>query len=71
MFVDGRWSNRKMGERIFASGIRIIDDPHIVRGQRSHPFDGEGVGGQKLAVVDDGILKSWFLDSATGRELGD
>jgi len=60
----------KMGERIFAAGIRIIDDPHIVRGQRSHPFDGEGVSGRKLAVIDDGILKSWFLDSATGRELG-
>jgi PmbA protein len=60
----------KMGERIFATGIRIIDDPHIVRGQRSHPFDGEGVSGRKLAVIDDGVLKSWFLDSATGRELG-
>jgi PmbA protein len=60
----------KMGEQIFAPGIRIIDDPHIVRGQRSHPFDGEGVSGQKLAVIDDGVLKSWFLDSATGRELG-
>ena len=60
----------KMGEQIFARGIRIIDDPHIVRGQRSHPFDGEGVSGQKLAVIDDGVLKSWFLDSATGRELG-
>ena len=60
----------KMGERIFAPGIRIIDDPLIVRGQRSHPFDGEGVSGRKMAVIDDGILKSWFLDSATGRELG-
>jgi len=60
----------KMGEQIFAPGIRIIDDPLIVRGQRSHPFDGEGVSGQRMAIVEDGVLKSWFLDSATGRELG-
>ncbi len=60
----------KMGERIFAPDIRIVDDPLIVRGQRSHPFDGEGVSGQRLAIVEDGVLKSWFLDSATGRELG-
>jgi len=60
----------KMGEQIFAPGIRIIDDPLIVRGQRSHPFDGEGVSGQRLAIVEDGVLKTWFLDSATGRELG-
>jgi PmbA protein len=36
---------------------------------RSRPFDGEGVGGKPLAVIDDGVLTSWFLDSATAREL--
>ena len=59
----------RMGERIFPAGIRIIDDPLRKRGLRSHPFDGEGVGGRRLAVIDDGTLKSWFLDSATAREL--
>jgi PmbA protein len=60
----------KMGEQLFASGIRIIDDPLRKRGLRSHPFDGEGVAGKKLALVDDGRLSSWILDSATARELG-
>jgi PmbA protein len=60
----------KMGQRLFRPGIRIIDDPLRKRGQRSHPFDGEGVAGRKLAVIDDGVLTSWFLDSATARELG-
>jgi PmbA protein len=59
----------RMGERLFRAGIRIIDDPHRRRGLRSHPFDGEGVAGKVLAVVEDGVLKSWFLDSATAREL--
>jgi len=59
----------RMGERLFRPGIRIIDDPHRRRGLRSHPFDGEGVAGRVLAVVEDGVLKSWFLDSATAREL--
>jgi PmbA protein len=60
----------KMGEQLFASGIRIIDDPLRKRGLRSHPFDGEGVAGKKLALVDDGRLSSWILDSPTARELG-
>lgn len=59
----------RMGEQIFPKGIRIIDDPLRKRGLRSHPFDGEGVGGRPLAVIEDGVLKSWFLDSATAREL--
>ncbi|MEA2991810.1 MAG: PmbA protein [Alphaproteobacteria bacterium] len=60
----------KLGERIFAPGIRVIDDPLRKRGQRSHPFDGEGVAGHRLALVDDGVLTTWFLDCGTARELG-
>jgi PmbA protein len=60
----------KLGERLFRSGIRIIDDPLRKRGQRSRPFDGEGVAGKRLALIDDGMLTTWLLDSATARELG-
>jgi PmbA protein len=60
----------KMGEKLFADSIRIIDDPLRKRGLRSRPFDGEGVAGKKLALIDDGVLRSWILDCATARELG-
>jgi PmbA protein len=59
----------KLGQRLFKPGIRVIDDPLRRRGLRSRPFDGEGIAGRELAVVDDGVLRSWFLDSATAREL--
>jgi PmbA protein len=60
----------KLGERLFKQGIRIVDDPLRKRGLRSRPFDGEGVVARPLAIVEDGVLKSWLLDSATARELG-
>ncbi len=60
----------KLGERLFKPGIRIIDDPLRKRGLRSRPFDGEGVAVKPLAIVEDGVLKSWLLDCATARELG-
>ena len=44
--------------------------PCASAGLRSHPFDGEGVVCKKLALVEDGVLRSWLLDSATARELG-
>jgi len=59
----------KLGQKIFADGIRIIDDPLRKRGLRSHPFDGEGVAGKPIALVDGGVLQSWLLDCATAREL--
>jgi PmbA protein len=60
----------KMGEQIFARGIHIIDDPLRRRGLRSRPFDAEGVAGKRMALIEDGVLKTWLLDSATARELG-
>ncbi len=59
----------KLGERIFAPGIDIVDDPLRRRGQRSRPFDAEGVATRALKLVDDGVLKTWLLDCATAREL--
>jgi len=59
----------KLGERILPPGIDIVDDPLRKRGQRSRSFDAEGVATRRLNLVEDGVLKTWFLDSATAREL--
>jgi PmbA protein len=60
----------KLGEKLFASGIDIIDDPLRPRGLRSRPFDAEGVACERRNLVEDGVLKTWLLDCATARELG-
>ena len=59
-----------MGERIFAPGIAIIDDPHRKRGLRSKPFDAEGIANARRALIEDGVLKTWVLDLASARKLG-
>jgi PmbA protein len=59
----------KLGEKIFASGIEIVDDPLRPRGLRSRPFDAEGVAGKKRKLIENGVLKTWILDCATAREL--
>jgi PmbA protein len=59
----------KLGERLFQPGINIIDDPLRRRGLRSRPFDAEGVAVQRMNLIEDGVLKTWLLDSATAREL--
>lgn len=60
---------KDMGKKIFATGVRIIDDPNKKRGLASKPFDGEGVLAETLALIDDGVLKSWLLDCASAREM--
>lgn len=59
-----------METQIFKSGISVIDDPHMVRGPSSKPFDGEGCRNDRLDIITDGILRCWTLDSASARQLG-
>ncbi|TCR04133.1 microcin-processing peptidase 1 [Neorhizobium sp. JUb45] len=60
----------KMGQQVLKSGLHITDDPLVVRGSSSRPFDGEGISGERLVMIEDGVLKHWFLSTSTGRELG-
>ncbi len=60
----------KLGQRVFAPGVEIVDDPLVRGGLGSHPFDGEGVAGAPLKLIDDGVLTSWLLNSAAARQLG-
>jgi PmbA protein len=59
----------KLGEQIFSAGFVIEDDPSRPRGLSSRPFDGEGVAVTKRNLIDDGVLTTWLLNSATGRQL--
>jgi len=61
---------KEMGKPVFAKGIAIVDDPHMRRGLRSKPFDGEGVKNRRTHLIEDGVLTTWLLDTATARQLG-
>jgi PmbA protein len=60
----------RMGQQVFGPSIDIIDDPHRVRGLRSKPFDGEGVANRKMALIENGVLTAWLLDTASAKQLG-
>ncbi len=60
----------KMGQQVLASGLNIVDDPRILRGRASKPFDGEGVLTGLLTLVDDGVLQSWVMDTSSAKQLG-
>jgi PmbA protein len=59
----------KMGKMVLPAGMDIIDDPHRRRGLRSRPFDGEGLANRRMALVEDGVLKTWVLDLRSARQL--
>lgn len=56
-------------EDVFGKGITIREDPRRPRGLRSRPFDGEGLATAPRALVDNGRLTGWLMDSAAARQL--
>jgi PmbA protein len=59
-----------MGKNIFKDGINIINNPHIIRGLASKPYDAEGVANSKMSLVEDGVLQNWLLDIRSANQLG-
>ena len=60
----------RLGDQIAASDVTIHDDPTLPSGLGSHPFDGEGLPAYKKVVVENGVLKSYLLDTYSGKKLG-
>ncbi|HEX4338027.1 MAG TPA: metallopeptidase TldD-related protein [Polyangiaceae bacterium] len=58
------------GTPVGSALLDITDDPLIVRGPASRPYDGEGLASRRNVVVESGVLKTFLLDSYSGRKLG-
>lgn len=60
----------RLGERVAAPGLSVVDDGRMPGGLGSRPFDGEGLPTRRTVVIQDGVLTSYLLDTYTGRKLG-
>ena len=60
----------KLGEKIAASQVTVIDDGTMVGGFGTSPFDGEGIPTRRTMVIENGVLKSYVLNSYTAKKLG-
>ncbi len=59
----------KLGTAVGNPLVNIVDDGLLVGGRATVPFDGEGVPSRKTAVFDQGVLKSYLVDTYWGRKL--
>jgi PmbA protein len=51
------------GEKIGSDLMTIVDDPFIVSGRGSRLFDSEGMATEKRSVVENGVLKTYYIDT--------
>jgi PmbA protein len=59
-----------LGKQVLPKHVDLYEDPFVLRGKGSSPFDDEGVRVQARKVVDAGRVQGYFLSSYSARKLG-
>ena len=67
---DASFLRDSLGQRIFAEHLDVFENPFQLYGTASGCFDSDGVVGQQRAVVDQGVVRGYFLSAYTARRLG-
>jgi PmbA protein len=70
LYRKSSFLNDSLDTTIFPSHVSVVEDPHVIGGVGSAPFDEEGVRTVRRDVVRDGVLKGYFLSSYSARKLG-
>ena len=60
----------KIGKRVAAKGVTVLDDGTIVDRRGSLNVDDEGNTSQKNVLIEDGILKGYIQDAMNARLMG-
>ncbi|HET9428619.1 MAG TPA: metalloprotease TldD [Allosphingosinicella sp.] len=60
----------RIGERVAAPGVTVIDDGAIDRRRGSLTIDDEGTPTRRNVLIEDGILKSYIQDRLNARLMG-
>jgi PmbA protein len=60
----------KLGHKVAAPNVIIIDDGTMIGGFGTSPFDGEGIPTRRTVVIENGVLSSYLLNTYTAKKLG-
>lgn len=59
-----------LGKQILPEWLTINEQPHLLKGMASTPFDSEGVRTVERNIVENGVLQTWLMTSYSARKLG-
>jgi TldD protein len=60
----------RVGQRVAARGVTVLDDGTIADRRGSLNVDDEGVASQRNVLIEDGILRGYIQDSLNARLMG-
>ena len=60
----------KIDQKVASDKMTLIDEPHLVKATGARYFDSEGVATKRLPVFEQGILKTYYIDTYSANKMG-
>lgn len=59
----------KLNQKVASDKMTITDEPHLVKAPGARYFDGEGVATKRLPVFENGVLKTYYIDTYSANKM--
>lgn len=60
----------KLNTKIGSDMLNLMDEPHLIGANGARYFDNEGVATERRPIFEDGVLKTYFIDTYNSKKMG-
>lgn len=60
----------KLDQKVLGDKLTLLDEPHLVKTPGARYFDGEGVATKHRPVFENGVLKTYYIDTYSAKKMG-
>ena len=59
----------KLDQKVLGDKLTLIDEPHLIKASGARYFDGEGVATKRMPVFENGVLKTYYIDTYSANKM--
>ena len=60
----------KLNVKVGAGLLNLMDEPHLIGASGARYFDSEGVATERRSIFEEGVLKTYFIDTYNSKKMG-
>jgi PmbA protein len=59
----------RLGQKVGSDKLTLVDEPHLMGAPGARYFDGEGVATERRVVFEQGVLKTYYIDTYNAKKM--
>ena len=60
----------KLNVKVGTGLLNLMDEPHLIGASGARYFDSEGVATERRSIFEEGVLKTYFIDTYNSKKMG-